>query len=392
MVAIGNFTQVSGQGRDQIMKIDLDGTEAAVDPTWITSAYTTLCRGVDSSVRQVQLSPDGSYFVVVATGGYDAGSFTTCDAAARFETNSNGTDVHPTWLNAAGADSLYSVAITGTAVYVGGHQRWLNNAYGQDDPAAGAVPRPGLAALDPTNGLPLAWNPGRNPRGHGAEALLATPTGLWVGSDTSYIGDQLYHRDRIAFFPLSAGTALPPPNTGPLPGRVYLAGPLNADGTAYTDDISWRKYNGNTTVGPTNTMTGTGIAWSQTRGAVMINGTLFYGSSDGNLYSRTFNGTTFGPAVLIDPYNDPYWSNVPTGSGQTYRGLKSGFYSEIPSVTACSSPVVVCTTRSWASAPSIPAPSHPTAASWEHKNKSPTPPWTGETPAGCCSPTTSCTG
>ena len=45
-------------------------------------------------------------------------------------------------------------------------------------------PGPGISALDPRTGVPLAWNPGRNPRGVGAEALLATTTGLYVGMDT----------------------------------------------------------------------------------------------------------------------------------------------------------------------------------------------------------------
>ena len=65
----------------------------------------------------------------------------------------------------------------------------------------------------------------------------------------------------------------------------------------------------------------------------MLSGKLWYGRTDGNLYYRTYNGTTFGPETLVDPYNDPAWSSVQTGSGQTYRGTKPGFYSEIPNVT-----------------------------------------------------------
>jgi len=195
------------------------------------------------------------------------------------------------------------------------------------------VPRPGLAALDPVNGVPLSWNPGRNPRGHGAEALLATASGLWVGSDTTAIGNYAYYRGRVAFFPLAGGRTLPVANTGSLPGNLVLAGRLSTPPGTSVDDALRRSYDGGTGVGPTTVLPASGIPWSQARGAFMVNGRLYYGLSDGNLYTRTFNGTTFGPATLIDPYNDPTWSSVQTGSGNTYQGVKSGFYGEIPNVT-----------------------------------------------------------
>jgi len=49
---------------------------------------------------------------------------------------------------------------------------------------------------------------------------------------------------------------------------------------------------------------------------------------------RSFTGTSFGPETLIDPYNDPDWSDVQTGSGQTYRGVRPSFYAEIPNLTS----------------------------------------------------------
>jgi hypothetical protein len=55
--------------------------------------------------------------------------------------------------------------------------------------------------------MPLAWNPGREPRGHRIEALLATSTGLWTGSDTDYVGPKnLFTRKKIAFFALAGGS------------------------------------------------------------------------------------------------------------------------------------------------------------------------------------------
>jgi hypothetical protein len=334
LVAIGNFTSVSGSARDQIAVIDLGATTASVKPDWSTLAFSAACSSgsFDSYVRDVQYSPDGSYFVVVATGASGTnidGTNSSCDTAARYESTGSGANVRPTWIDYTGRDSLWAVAVSGTAVYVGGHERWLNNSKGSDSAAAGAVPRPGMAALDPINGMPLSWNPGRNPRGAGAYALLATADGLYVGSDTNYIGNNRYEHDKIAFFPLYGGATLAPTTTGTLPGNVYLGG-----GSAAGTNLRSVKWDGSTPPTTPKTLTATGIDWSTVRGAFDIAGTVYYGATDGNLYQRSFDGKVFGAATLVDPYDDPAWATVSTGSGQTYRGVKSGLYSELPSVTS----------------------------------------------------------
>ena len=84
---------------------------------------------------------------VMTTGAYRAGSL--CDAA--------GPSQQPTWVDYTGGDTLSSVAVTGTAVYVGGHQHWMNNSVAGDRAGPGAVAREGIAALDPANSLP--WPP-----------------------------------------------------------------------------------------------------------------------------------------------------------------------------------------------------------------------------------------
>jgi hypothetical protein len=233
LVAIGNFTNVSGSARDQAALIDLGATSATVDPNWSTAAYSAACfdGAFDSYVRGVEFSPDGAYFVVVATGGSGTnsdGTNSSCDTAARFDTSNTGANVRPIWVDYTGQDTLLSVAITGGVVYVGGHQRWLNNSMGHDNPGAGAIARPGIAALNPLSGVPFSWNPGRNPRGAGAYALFASSTGVYVGSDTDYIGDHTYLHKKIAFFPVTGGEALPSDATPTLPGRVYTAGAFSS--------------------------------------------------------------------------------------------------------------------------------------------------------------------
>lgn len=519
LVAVGNFTSVADAtgtyARSQLFRMNLGATAATIDQGWKTLRFTAQCFSwaFDSYIRDVQFDPTGSYFAIVAAGGTgtnDDGTRGLCDTATRWETADSGDNVQPTWIDFAGQDSMWSVSVTGTAVYVGGHQRWMNNSNGFDYAGAGAVPRAGLAALDPTNGVPLAWNPGRNPRGGGAQAILATPLGVYVGSDTDWIGNRKYKHQKIAFFPLAGGAAPASAVTATLPGTVFLAGQfanahpevlyrVNAGGPALQatdagpdwqsdlsgsspyhnpdnnsaiwspsaaldgtvpastpsgifdserwdggshldgDEMHWdfpvpsgttvqvrlyfaNRYGGTSqpgqrvfdvaidgatvlsdfdivaavgdqtgtmraftetssgditidfthevenplingieiiqtnpapppptsgdtlrtrhldtagNVGPTTLVdNGSLMAWSQIRGAFRVGNQLFYGKSNGNFYKRTFNGSTFGPEVAVDPYNDPLWSNVDTGSGQTYRGVRPDYYSEIPNLTS----------------------------------------------------------
>jgi hypothetical protein len=199
LVIDGTFTRVAGQRRYQIAMIDTASTPAKLS-TWATERYATPCNrdAFDTYMRGIDFAPDGSYFVVVTTGG-PAGTTQLCDSAARWETNKTGTRQNPTWVNWTGGDTLLAVSVTGKAVYVGGHQRWQDNPYGHDSPGQGAVERPGIAALNPVGGKALSWNPTRT-RGHGVESLVATPTGLLVGSDTDELGHE-YHA-KLGMFPL----------------------------------------------------------------------------------------------------------------------------------------------------------------------------------------------
>lgn len=365
MVAIGNFKTMEGLPRDQVAKILLPSTStnplasASVDPNWQTNGYTPACakNAFDSYIRGVRWSPDGQYFVIVATGAYFAN--TLCDSAARFNLSDTGSNVQPAWADLTGGDTLWNVEITGSAVYVGGHQRWLNNPMTADNAAAGAVPRPGVAALDPDSGIPLTWNPGRNPRGIGAQALLATATALYVGSDTDYIGNFSYKHNKLAAFPLAGGTTPLSRDTGSLPGNIYLAGKSSSNA------VTVRSFNGST-AGTDGPGAAGSVQWSLARGGFMAGNILYYGypdtpgtASSYKLYRQTFDGTTYGavnappargtqlpPNSNVDPhpsldfpYKDPYWDGVATGSKKngvpiTYDGVFPSFYgTELSTVT-----------------------------------------------------------
>jgi hypothetical protein len=293
MVAMGGFLKADGQDRPRLAVLDLDGGNARV-ADWQSDGYEDPCSTSfgPTYIRGVDISADGSFFVVATTGGK---ARALCDTVARFELGGTGSDIKPTWVDPSGGDSFTGLAVTEAAIYVGGHPRWMNNPYNDGtgktaQPGIGSVPRPGIAALDPTNGLPLSWNPGREPRGLGVLAFLATPEGLWIGSDTDNVGGE-YH-PRIAFFPTSGGKVLEAPRPGRLPGVIYrtsssqpglVAQTVNADGAG--------------TVAPP----GGGLDWSNARAAFHADDRLYVTWADGHIDSHPIgtNGD-LGPAERID--------------------------------------------------------------------------------------------
>ena len=319
LVATGNFATVNGQSRRRAFMFNLGAT--ATLSTWHAPRFDVDCAAQSrlTSAQGVDFSPDGTYFVVVATGG-PTGTNGICDAAARFETANVSSTVEPTWINWTGGDTLYSVAVTGVAVYVGGHQRWLDNPLGNDTAGPGAVSRPGIGAINPTTGMALAWNPTKS-RNHGTMVLYPTPQGLWVGSD----GERFGREDHvgIGFVPLDPSADSTRPNTtitsgpsGSVTARSATfsfssteAGTFQCrlDGAAFAPCTSPRTY--------TDLAVGT-----HTLQVVAVDGSLNVDSSPA---ARTWNvvaarpdarirrGT--GPPVGNDMYNT-------TGAGQTRTG------------------------------------------------------------------------
>jgi hypothetical protein len=202
LAAVGNFTTVSGQSRPRAFVVNLGETSTSLNP-WSYPPLGRMCLadGLADYMRDVEWSRNGSYFVFVSTGYVpreesEIGT-SLCDAAARFEISiSNPTE--PTWINYTGGDTLLSVEISRRAVYVQGHQRWLDNPYGRDSAGPGAVSRPGIGAIDAVTGLALPWNPTKD-RGEGGKDLLLTRRGLWVPSDTTHIGGEVH--ERLALMP-----------------------------------------------------------------------------------------------------------------------------------------------------------------------------------------------
>jgi hypothetical protein len=305
LVTAGNFTQVDGQSRWQVALVDV-GARPARLIDWQTDRFDDRDLGqyrcsaaFDSHPRDVDVSPDGAYFVVVTTGAYTSrGSL--CDTASRWELSARGRGLQPTWVDYSGGDSFTAVAVTGAAVYVGGHSRWLNNPKSDGSnqtatPGPGSLTRDGIAALDPASGLPLPWNPGRE-RGEGAWAIASTPDGLWVGSDTDKTGGWTapgcggceYHQ-KLAFFPLAGGAPVAQAQPFGLPAEMLSVGPAG---------LVKRSFDGTALGAPV--ALGTAGDGGRVRGAFWLAGQLYEGRDDGRLLRWSYDGTTFGSPAEVN--------------------------------------------------------------------------------------------
>jgi malectin (di-glucose binding ER protein)/beta-propeller uncharacterized protein DUF5122 len=221
LVAIGNFTTVAGQPREQIALVDLSTTPATLS-SWQTTRFLMQCASkFETYTTTIDIDPTGTYFVVGTAGAYFGGPLapTLCDSVSRWELGRTGPNQQPTWAAYTGGDSTFAVLSTGSVIYAGGHQRWQNNPWRADAAGPGSVVRTGVAALDPVNGAPLSWNPSRYPRGTGIEVFYATAAGLWWGDDTCCVNGA--NRDRIKFMPLAGGTPVPQTQQATLPTDLY---------------------------------------------------------------------------------------------------------------------------------------------------------------------------
>jgi hypothetical protein len=229
----GTFLTVGGQPIPRIALIDTGGGVGATATlaNWAAPILSNNCSNEHDYVKGIDFSPDGSFFVVSTTGYRSAGGASICDAAARFEAAPTGANVQPSWVDYTGGDTLRSVAVTSTTVYLGGHQRWANNECGNNRVCeANAVLVNGLAAVDANTGLALPWWHPQTARGTGVQSLTAfgpgaypsSNGGLIIGTDVSNIAGT--NHSRLAMFPLDS-TAIPTPG-GPILSGIFSQGRL----------------------------------------------------------------------------------------------------------------------------------------------------------------------
>ncbi|HEY1915401.1 MAG TPA: ricin-type beta-trefoil lectin domain protein [Streptosporangiaceae bacterium] len=182
----GTFQTVNGNPVPRLALISTGGGlgKTATVNDWAAPLLENTCSNQHDYINGLDFSPDGSFIVIGDTGYMSNGQPGICDAAARFNVDVTGNDVQPAWINYTGGDSLYSVAITGGTVYIGGHQRWANNECGNNQVCENdAVLVDGLAAVDANTGVALAWWRPQTGRGVGVASLTAFPVGTFPGSN-----------------------------------------------------------------------------------------------------------------------------------------------------------------------------------------------------------------
>jgi len=201
------------------------------------------------------IAPDDSYFVVSSGSGGDLPPISdTAVAYPLTDASLTDSDVQPLWISRH-FDSIYSVAITEVAVYVGGHFGFIesptsddpwpgldNVGYGTGQGLAGyglgdqVVRRDHIAAINPVDGKSLEWYPlGGSNSFEGDKAMEATPRGLFIGGDGQFKGG--VRTGRVGFFDFNT-VPFPPPApdttiTTPIEGRVVANNvPFEITGTA----------------------------------------------------------------------------------------------------------------------------------------------------------------
>jgi Ricin-type beta-trefoil lectin domain len=234
LVVGGSFLQVNGATKSRLFLISTGGSYGAASSVanWYSPLFTNNCSKEHNYVQDVNWATNGGYFVVVNTGfrsGTSAKGAAPCDAVIRFNNADFSTNVTPAWMNYTGGDTLRSVAVTGNVVYVGGHERWLNNMCGDNVQCEqNSVLVNGIGAVDANTGLALPWWTPGTTRGVGVESITPVPPGaisgfnggLLIGTSVNDIGGS-YHSEE-ALFPETTTTYST--TGGPIPSGMFAEG------------------------------------------------------------------------------------------------------------------------------------------------------------------------
>ena len=255
LLVVHTGRQIDGQDRLGMGIIDTATKELLPFRTRLWDLNLGRVGGV-TRICCADIAPDDSYFVVSSGSGGDAPPIS--DTAVRYNLDAaslQNDDVQPVW-NSRHFDSIYSVAITEQAVYLGGHFQFIespescvaepcypgleNVGYGTGQGLSGyglgdaVVRRDHLAAVSPTNGRALEWYSVSNSF-EGDKAMEATPRGLFVGGDGMFKGG--VRTGRVGFYDFNSETfPAPAPDTTivtPIEGRVVANNtPFEITGTA----------------------------------------------------------------------------------------------------------------------------------------------------------------
>jgi hypothetical protein len=175
----GAFTAVGGATRYNFASVDI-----------ASRTLTAWNPNIHASGWGVALSPNGATAFMTTADGNESVCNAGHESVIAMAATGSGTPA-VLWHNGGDAGcpfnsgDINAIEATASAVYIGGHLTNLctakNTSYTAKCPGSLTVRRH-VAALSPTTGVPLSWNPGADGT-RGVLVIQATPAGLGVGGD-----------------------------------------------------------------------------------------------------------------------------------------------------------------------------------------------------------------
>lgn len=245
-------TQINGQPREALVKINVGANTATLANWRVDWSGQAGNRNCLDKLRDLAISPDDSFIVI---GGQGADNPPNCDSVLRY--NTGGTGVIPFRWAARMYSSVFSLAVSDVAVYVGGHfcsaprngapvggiTHQGGTANGCEDGGGNrqaphlmfpndAVARNQMAALDRNNGRALDWDPGSNNQ-LAVHDLTVIDRGLLAGHDRDRFNNRAVGRS--GFFDFGGFT---PPIAPPASASCAVA--LNGNDRPV---ITWSGFN-----------------------------------------------------------------------------------------------------------------------------------------------------